>query len=476
MPNGNRGSVFDLPVRTPPSAPLPTPNVEPKLLDNSAVPEASAGVPLIESAGRQKTKVFPEATGQRNKAQPVAAKQPQKPVVRELTMEEKCNALGRAYRLHRERAGNAVTYINPEPKEDDLAAYTRRGDMVYFFRLDGKGGAASANLGKGPQFKTVGAIGLEGGPILMVSSSGMKTNAPPQANLLDDTTWTRAVHNVCQMIDYNLPKNAYDHGLEGQFKACHVEKKLILWFVFHTLFNDGALGWEDKLEELRQRTEPLRVLLRMDKRACQNCMDFRLEIQALTGMIINFQENMILLQSEAYRDEGRKRYRLVGGRHKKPMSTIIAKQITAGGKIKTKTPPKKASVARVATPESDDDYEFVPSPSLRPMRIEVQLRARRVESLEPQPRMPSRKPKHRVVDDKFMPSRVAKRSPSPQTSPSVSRRSRALSNDLLGFDELDSFERNRRRKKPKKVEFKTLLSGFVLVDRRNGRPDGLYGI
>jgi hypothetical protein len=149
----------------------------------------------------------------------------------------------------------------------------------------------------------------------MVSAqSGWESTTTCDGTLLDNAAWTTAVKEFCSIIGHELPGYSYDTDFHGQYFACHVEKKLALYFVLHFLSDEitGTLS-ERKLRELRRRETPLEAMLTITKPSCPDCDNFLDELQDLTGIIFHMEICHVIGQTEPYRDGTMTRRRLVAG-------------------------------------------------------------------------------------------------------------------------------------------------------------------
>jgi hypothetical protein len=72
--------------------------------------------------------------------------------------------------------------------------------------------------------------------------SGWK-NTSRSANILNSAVYTAHVLKVAEEISFSIPRHRFDNGWDpalphqfGRFNACHIEKKLTLWWVEKVLF------------------------------------------------------------------------------------------------------------------------------------------------------------------------------------------------------------------------------------------------
>jgi len=138
------------------------------------------------------------------------------------------------------------------------------------------------------QQKTIACIREKGKiDVLATAISGWRRTKTCNGRLLDSASWTQAVHDFCGLLEHELPSNgAFDHKKEGQFFACHAEKKLMLFFVCYCLIdNHTGLLNEKKLKEIRQRDPPLEAVLTIDNPPCEDCLLFRVSSTSFTNFL-----------------------------------------------------------------------------------------------------------------------------------------------------------------------------------------------
>ena len=269
--------------------------------------------------------------------------------------------------IHRAERASSVS-ISPD------SYIARLGDKLMLLKT-----VETVTVGRANNLKTIAFIQQQEGKIMMTSISGMMTRIHEQENLLDNSSFTEAVLELCRVTGHDLPRNARDYGIIGQFKACHVEKKLMLWFVGHHI-TDQSTGLLDKklLIELREREDPLTAVLTMDKDACEDCWQFRDELEMLTGIIFRVQVAPTVMQVEQYREGVNLRSRLVTGGFKS-MEEIIAKQVTAGRR-KTKL------ILRTRTRGREEFRSFSPEPVIfAPMYLPSGSRVEVIIPVKPSP-------------------------------------------------------------------------------------------
>jgi hypothetical protein len=187
---------------------------------------------------------------------------------------------------------------------------------------------------KGPMRKTIGCIQYANSKdVLITSSSGYAARSPASVShqemdnrfedsrgqLLDASVWTEAVEKFCELIGFELPGHRHDYnctherlGHDGRFYACHAEKTLILYFLYHYLTDGGKSGVlsERKLWDLRSGKEKLEAILHIDRAPCGNCLGFRDRVQASTRIRIDIQVFRTVMQAERFKDGNQIKYRL----------------------------------------------------------------------------------------------------------------------------------------------------------------------
>jgi hypothetical protein len=115
--------------------------------------------------------------------------------------------------------------------------------------------------------KTFGCIREEGGGILMTGSSGFTNTEFENPFFLDSDFWTQGVLEVCNMIGFSLVNGGFqDHGRYGRSYCCHVERQLIVWYLWYH-FVDKTTGRIDgeKLKKVQQGRLQLKPIIALDK-------------------------------------------------------------------------------------------------------------------------------------------------------------------------------------------------------------------
>ena len=216
--------------------------------------------------------------------------------------------------------------------------------------------ADRADTGVRRTFGTVRYAGSE--KMLIGAISGWRIGATGNPKLLDGNSWVKAVLEFCRIVKHELPPNAYDGIQKGQFAACHVEKRLGLWFVFRHIADEATgLPCREKLEKLRQESK-LKAIIEMDKAPCLDCRRFLEQLGRFTNVKFDIEVMMELGQVERYTKPGTTKVtrHLVHGGSKK-VATVkysthrLELNRTVGGRVAKS---KMASLARVPWFASDD--------------------------------------------------------------------------------------------------------------------------
>ena len=155
--------------------------------------------------------------------------------------------------------------------------------------------------------KTMGCIIERGADVPLISSiSGWGSSAIYLGKVLDSSAWTEAVREFCKIIRHQLPKHYRDFDIDGKYQACHVEKRLRLFFICHFL-SDGAMGYLDakKLQDICKRNTPLKAILILDRAPCPDCEEFQKLLQTLNGILFNIEVCLVVLQTKRYKEDRR---------------------------------------------------------------------------------------------------------------------------------------------------------------------------
>lgn len=155
--------------------------------------------------------------------------------------------------------------------------------------------------------KTFGFIREKGQDIPLISaSSGWLPTMNSTRELLDNALWTQAVREFSDMMGHKLSKRGYDGQHEGQYLACHVEKKLMLFFVCHYVC-DSTTGIIDerRVESIRHRQTPLEAVITMDKCPCSDCLEFKRKVEDLTGIRFYFEQSPETARTRTERENGK---------------------------------------------------------------------------------------------------------------------------------------------------------------------------
>jgi hypothetical protein len=108
-------------------------------------------------------------------------------------------------------------------------------------------------------------------PVDAMSGWGHDDNGEDQV-VIDGRSWTPEVMKLATFLNYHLRADSEkDHGLRGQYYACHAEKQLIAYFVN----NHVVLGEDDW--HLRKAIPPImmqKVQIVVSRKVCQDCKTF----------------------------------------------------------------------------------------------------------------------------------------------------------------------------------------------------------
>ncbi|KAK4639802.1 hypothetical protein QC761_711580 [Podospora bellae-mahoneyi] len=126
--------------------------------------------------------------------------------------------------------------------------------------------------------------------------SGWKPNPGRGPRVLDNVVLTERVRDVIHLHGLKVRASQRDNGNQtalpehkGRFAACHVEKKLAVWWVMKALkevFNTSDI---ERLRELRGADVPnyyREAMLFLDHGPCQDCWDFLHQVKRITGILI----------------------------------------------------------------------------------------------------------------------------------------------------------------------------------------------
>jgi len=213
---------------------------------------------------------------------------------------ERCQVLGEIFKEH--AAGI------PDP-EDDLANVTVSSRALQRFgntiRIWAPVATITTGRGDTEAHRTFGSIRYAGSEeILMGSVSGWRPGATGNARLLDGGCWSQAVRAFCRIVSHGLPRSLYDGDYEGQFAACHVEKRLGLWFICHHIADETTgVPNAQKLEELK-RGPKIEAIIEMDKAPCLNCLQFLKQLGRFTNVEFGVKVAMELGQVERFTEPG----------------------------------------------------------------------------------------------------------------------------------------------------------------------------
>lgn len=109
----------------------------------------------------------------------------------------------------------------------------------------------------------------------------------------------------CKSLSFKLPGHCWDQTEIGRYAACHVEKKLILKLICHTIYDieTGDIATY-RLDELWERR--LRAQIYIDKDPCDGCRNFALELGQVTGIDFKIIPAKTLVEAEWSKTDGKK--------------------------------------------------------------------------------------------------------------------------------------------------------------------------
>ncbi|KAK1835148.1 hypothetical protein QBC39DRAFT_171587 [Podospora conica] len=145
--------------------------------------------------------------------------------------------------------------------------------------------------------KTSGWIQSDAEPgVRKTSISGWKR----LQGILDSEVYTAMVKTTADEIGFSLPGDPRDNNLKealphqvGRCQACHIEKKLGLWWVYRVLRSLLKTKDISRMGELRGIKLPPRMACAtvfLNHKPCQPCLDFLDEINRITGIAITTRE------------------------------------------------------------------------------------------------------------------------------------------------------------------------------------------
>ncbi|KAK3997342.1 hypothetical protein QBC44DRAFT_93195 [Cladorrhinum sp. PSN332] len=132
--------------------------------------------------------------------------------------------------------------------------------------------------------------------IQQAAISGWVPNQGRGPKVLDNEKYTQMVRDVARLWGFKLQKSMRDNGgfeplpeHRGRFAACHIEKKLTVWWVEKVM--DQVLGTKSlrRLSDLRNASLPRdlsEAKLFLDHRPCHDCWKFLFKIYKITGIRI----------------------------------------------------------------------------------------------------------------------------------------------------------------------------------------------
>lgn len=103
--------------------------------------------------------------------------------------------------------------------------------------------------------------------------------------------WTTEVLELCALLEFELRPHTYDHGVVGQWEACHAEKQLIAYFVNRHVFleteirepGEKDLGITGLLEQfiMGELTEDMLAQRRLEEKQKEEVRERKLKLRKL---------------------------------------------------------------------------------------------------------------------------------------------------------------------------------------------------
>ncbi|CAG9950063.1 unnamed protein product [Clonostachys rosea f. rosea IK726] len=120
-------------------------------------------------------------------------------------------------------------------------------------------------------------------------------------HILYNRTWRDRVFELCQLISYKLPEDAWDEpSLLGSYYASHAEKKLIAYYltkhviipkvVFQGATVDSPREWMQEDSQLQpfvtvaSKMPQVPATIRVSRRVCPDCKLFLSHIEHVLGL------------------------------------------------------------------------------------------------------------------------------------------------------------------------------------------------
>ncbi|KAK0637359.1 hypothetical protein B0T17DRAFT_504705 [Bombardia bombarda] len=149
------------------------------------------------------------------------------------------------------------------------------------------------------QDATAGWIASLSAPgIRMTAVSGWCENDNVDPKVLNNVEYTKLVLHVAKLMNFEIPKSYRDNGSvqalpehKGRFHACHVEKKLAVWWVREVLrevlFTENMARMKElKDAEIPKALAGAKIFLDHRSGPCKNCLDFLAKIRRVTGIVL----------------------------------------------------------------------------------------------------------------------------------------------------------------------------------------------
>ncbi|KAK5653167.1 hypothetical protein OQA88_9266 [Cercophora sp. LCS_1] len=174
-------------------------------------------------------------------------------------MEKPQAGAGNATSSEEDTGAGAERLDNPNEADGSTSYLFHDGNTLRVLRTD-----STFQFGESIDRATCGYItsrSVEG--IRMVSMSGWRGRKTQDPRVLDGEKYTNLVREASAIMEFRLPADRWDYGGQppqeenkGRFAACHIEKKLALWWARKTL--KAVLRTKDlaRLAELREAPVP----------------------------------------------------------------------------------------------------------------------------------------------------------------------------------------------------------------------------
>ncbi|KAH8879910.1 hypothetical protein GQ53DRAFT_849271 [Thozetella sp. PMI_491] len=211
------------------------------------------------------------------------------------------------------RAHQQIMRVLREPEA--LRALYRRGDhhfsKSYLFRDSNRSFVLMCCMGRilvGDNVgdSTFGFIAAQGGTRVEAAAiSGWKTLRPSRAPLcLEKEEYTALVREAAYYLGFHLPGSFNDNGLKsaskaekGRYNACHVEKKLAVYWARRALVHLFGTPDLSRLRDLKFAALPAHLRsakIFLTRLPCFSCMQFLTTLRRVTGIDIAYEERPVL--------------------------------------------------------------------------------------------------------------------------------------------------------------------------------------